>query len=48
MNAADILIVIVLALVLFFALRHIRRRRKKGCSGRCSECGSACSSPRTE
>ncbi len=36
MNAADLVLLVLLAAAVFFALRHIRRMRKSGCA-----CGNA-------
>lgn len=50
MNAADLILLVLLAAAVFFALRHIRRMRKSGCAcgnaggctGDCASCRSAC------
>ena len=52
MNIWDILLVALIALALFFALRRMYRTRKtggcscgaSGCSGNCAACGKGCHS----
>ncbi|MBQ7060275.1 MAG: FeoB-associated Cys-rich membrane protein [Clostridia bacterium] len=46
MNILEITILAVLAFAVFFALRHIVKKRKSGCSGCCSECGADCRTAR--
>lgn len=43
MNMADIILVILIGIAVFFALRTSLRRRKNGstCCGDCSRCGMA-------
>ena len=43
MSGADILLLALVGLALFFALRNIRRRKKSGrysCGGTCSSCAA--------
>ena len=42
MNMIELVIIAVIALAVFFALRHIVRMRKCGCSCGCSGCSMAC------
>ena len=50
MNAADLILLVLLAAAVFFALRHIRKIRKSGCScgnaggctGDCASCRAGC------
>lgn len=43
MSAGDVLILLVLALVLFFVFRSLKKQGSKSCTGDCSSCGSTCS-----
>ena len=47
MNFADIILLIIIGIAVFFALRTSLRRRKKGsaCCGDCSRCGGSVSRP---
>ena len=43
MNAVDIILIIVIAAVLFFALRRtIRARKSGGCGCGCANCAAKC------
>ena len=50
MNAFDILLIVVIGVIVFFAARHTLRMRKNGgcscgaggCSGSCPACGGTC------
>jgi len=44
MNLWDILILAVIVLGVAAAVRHIRKSRKGGCPGCCSDCGQTCAS----
>ena len=44
MNIADIVILAGIVLAVFFALRHMYKMKKRGCSCGCSECGRNCGS----
>ena len=46
MNMIEVLLIAVIALAVFFALRHIFKKRKTGCSCCCAECGRACETAR--
>ena len=46
MNIVEIVIVAVIALAVFFALRRVFRMRRGGCSCCCAECGRACETAR--
>ena len=47
MNFVELLIVAVLALVVFFALRRmIRMRKNGGCGCGCADCDKACTAAR--
>ncbi|MBR2778583.1 MAG: FeoB-associated Cys-rich membrane protein [Firmicutes bacterium] len=45
MNVADLIVILILAGVVFLAVRSILRRRKNGscCSGACASCMQKCS-----
>ena len=42
MNIIEIAIIAVIAVIVFFALRHIFKMRKSGCSCCCAACGGEC------
>lgn len=44
MNGIDYVIILLVACLIFFALRHIRRTAKKGGCGGCGGCGGSCGS----
>ena len=48
MNPADLLIIVLLGIVVFFACRHLIRQKQKGCPACCSECGHACTARKQE
>ena len=45
MNVSDILVLLILGLLVFSAFRTLRGKRKNGCAGTCSCCGSSKSCP---
>lgn len=42
MNIIEIAIIAVIAVIVFYALRHIFKMRKSGCSCCCAACGGGC------
>ncbi|MBQ3372107.1 MAG: FeoB-associated Cys-rich membrane protein [Oscillospiraceae bacterium] len=46
MNMVEIAIIAGLAVAVFFALRHMIKMRKSGCSCGCSGCNGACEKAR--
>ena len=42
MNIIEIAIIAVIAVAVFFALRHTIKMQKSGCSCCCAECNRAC------
>lgn len=42
MDLIDYVLLAGIALAVFFALRHMQKKRKSGCSGCCAECVRTC------
>ena len=42
MNLYDILILLLVAAAVGFAVRQMRKPKKSGCCGNCASCASAC------
>lgn len=42
MNTIDFVLLLLIALAVFFAARQIRQKRKTGCTCGCADCGKAC------
>ena len=47
MNVFDVLLLGVIAIALFFALRHICRAQKSGCCGCCARCAGCAAHTKT-
>lgn len=43
MTTGDWIVLAVLAVVLFFIVRYLRKSKENACTGDCSHCGSTCS-----